>query len=379
MMSPVRRALIVGLSLTIALGCASKDQTPRDSSDLVSQQGVQPTRASSPRAPVAARPTNDCEWIPVADVEAIVGKLAEPPRKGEGGCIYTLPIPQKVLDNRAKLDEVRAKIAKMPGADKSMSKAKRYDTYGFVLDVALRDEGATENVGKAVGRMFATTNENDSAASAIPKDSMRTTLGGWDAPGMPYGGRIGHIRVSITPIASDFDLPRDKLETLAVRVRDRIPDRPFPMVGNPPKDTHDPCALITRQEAEKILGALVVPPYRSADDGPFAYDGGPSCVYYTSGHHVLIVTPHWSDGKVAFGASRGIGSLVASVARDGEAQAADTLEGPWDQAATGPDGRLAFLKGERSLEVSYRASSTDKAGAVKLVRMAIPRLVASKE
>jgi hypothetical protein len=203
-------------------------------------------------------------------------------------------------------------------------------------------------------------------------------LNGWDWPAT-YGGRIGHVRITVDVLASDLDLPREKLDTIAVRVRDRIPDRPFAMVGYSPSEDRDPCTLITRQEAESVLGPLLIPPYRTGGDGPWAYETGPNCGYYTAGHHVVIVTPHWRRGKSEVALNTGIGGLISAVSGSTEGQSADTLEGPWDQAAMSLDGRLMVLKGDRALEIAYRGSSTDESGALKLARIAVPRLAATKE
>jgi hypothetical protein len=75
---------------------------------------------------------------------------------------------------------------------------------------------------------------------------------------------------------------------------------------------------------------------------------------------------------------RGIGKLVGMAVSDREAQAADTLEGPWDASAIGLDGQLVVLKGDRLLQVGYLASSTDAAGAVRLARVAVERLAAAR-
>ena len=57
---------------------------------------------------------------------------------------------------------------------------------------------------------------------------------------------------------------------------------------------------------------------------------------------------------------------------DDTAAAADTLEGPWEEAAAnGMTGQLYFLKGDRMLEVGYVTSSTGRAGAVRLARSAV--------
>lgn len=54
----------------------------------------------------------------------------------------------------------------------------------------------------------------------------------WDARlPVPYGfgGRIGHIQISVMGKASD--VPRGLAQALAARVRDRIPDLPFPAIN----------------------------------------------------------------------------------------------------------------------------------------------------
>jgi len=368
-------ALLVGMA-SITEACAHKEQAAPANA---------PSQAIPSDVAVATRPANDCEWIQRADVEAIVGPLAEAPRPGDGGCIYSLPIPQQVQDERDKLDKVRAALLKLPGADTSARNKgkKQYDTYGFLLEVDLQDIGMTESVGNAASAILAgwVQEESDTeltTTGAGNRDSVRKALGGWDAPGKPYGGRVGHIRVSVSPIASDFALERDKLDTLAIRVRDRIPDHPFPLTGSSPTDSHDPCALLERKEAEAILGPLLVPPYRTGNDGPFAFANGPSCGYYSAGHRVLILTPHWTGGKMDVNASRGVGGLIAAVTHNDAAAAADTLEGPWDQATLTPDGRLELVKGDRALEVEYQVSSTDEIGALKLARVAMRRLAAAK-
>jgi hypothetical protein len=51
------------------------------------------------------------------------------------------------------------------------------------------------------------------------------------------------------------------------------------------------------------------------------------------------------------------------------------LEGPWDRGqVNGSTGALLFLKGDRLLQVDYRISSADRAGALKLAAQAVQRL-----
>src|SRR5437879_3620796 len=104
----MRRSLAVSAGLVGLMSCG-RDRAPNQ----VVQSGARHQAADNASATptnshvaLASRPSSDCDWIPIADVEAIVGKLAAPPREGKGGCVYTLPVPQHVLDERAKLDKI---------------------------------------------------------------------------------------------------------------------------------------------------------------------------------------------------------------------------------------------------------------------------------
>jgi hypothetical protein len=90
-----------------------------------------------------------------------------------------------------------------------------------------------------------------------------------------------------------------------------------------------------------------------------------------------VVTPEWTYGKSELDASRMIGGLVAKVA-DVHGAAADTLEGPWDDVAFGPND-VVFLVKARAVTFAYANSSTDVAGVVKLARPALARLAAVPE
>jgi hypothetical protein len=80
-------------------------------------------------------------------------------------------------------------------------------------------------------------------------------------------------------------------------------------------------------------------------------------------------------GKMMFGMARGVGGIAGGVMPDDTAAAADTVEGPWEEAAAnGMTGQLYFLKGDRMLEIGYLTSSTDRAGAVRLARTAVEKL-----
>jgi hypothetical protein len=165
-------------------------------------------------------------------------------------------------------------------------------------------------------------------------------------------------------------------------VRDRIPDGPIAhpaadRSGQPPPG-QDPCGVLTREEAEAVLGRLVAAPFRTKERTPLADPAGKSCAYLTAGHRVLVLTPTWDYGRLELNAARMVGGLVSQVA-DLAGIVGDTLEGTWDEAVVDLEGELLLLKGAHALGIRYRASSTDAAGAIRLSEPALRRLAASPE
>lgn len=293
-----------------------------------------------------------CEWLPQADVERILGKLARPPRRGfnaknprpdeEGyACVYA------IASDQGKIDEVAVQL----------------DLYG---------SSEFESAMGMVGAMFAAELNQGHGEAAEPE--RRTD--GWDyASALPGIGvwRVGHVAVQIGNASSH--MPLETSERLAVAIRDRLTDLPFAMPGstpNGPSSPPDPCALLTRAEAEAVLGKLLVEPYRSGESGAIADAEGPSCSYYSRGHRALVITPTWNDGATMFEMAGGIGGMLRS--QIGGADEGDALDGPWDQATAGTTGALYFLKGDRMLEIVYKTSGADVQGAARLAAAAIGRL-----
>jgi hypothetical protein len=139
--------------------------------------------------------------------------------------------------------------------------------------------------------------------------------------------------------------------------------------------SRDPCGLVTRAEAEAVLGSLVAEPYRGRQDTTVADPAGPTCVYQTEGGRVFLLTPEWTYGKTTLDVERLVGGLVRQVA-DLPGVEADTLEGLWDDAVVGLSGDLVLRKGPRSLTIRYLNSSTDAVGAIRLSGPALIRLAA---
>jgi hypothetical protein len=165
------------------------------------------------------------------------------------------------------------------------------------------------------------------------------------------------------------------MRVLAEKVRDRVPDLPF-AVTNPYQiiqlgTVGDPCGLLTKAEAEAVLGPLAVQPYRSSSNWPpLAHGKGFACAYFTAGHHVFVLSPTWSGGADSFKLDKGMGGLVDLVAPKDELV---VIKGPWDAAQMGLSGALMFLKGDQLLEVHYRTSRATRAQAIRLAATAMTR------
>jgi hypothetical protein len=325
------------------------------------QEGVPGSRPAAPnQVPVATPPSNACGWIPASEVEAMIGKFAEPPRPKGSGCVYALPISPEVAAMRERLSANNRKAEITP------ERPWEGVPYGVLLEVGT---GVAE--GERALRLMG-------GAMAASLKGNRPDSSGWDAVRL-NGGRLGTISVTAVALTADVRVPRDSLRALAARVRDRIPDLPFAMPAEGRATaSEDPCTLLTREEAEAVLGKLVVAPYRSGDGGPLADPNGASCAYYSARHHVFVVTPFRSDGKKQLARTRVIGEVMGAMASDSEAAAADTIEGAWDETAISRDGRLLLRKDDRAVELEYETSSTDKAGALKLGKIAIERLASGK-
>lgn len=379
------RLLVALLAGVWACESGTARRTTGDSLPNVASNASENTQATE-GVTTARRPISGCDWVPVAEVEAVLGPLAGAPSGQERSCRYPLPMDSATARNRERYREFLGDEA-AERRDLDLDKVAVIVTIDFYGDVT--HERAGRIAGAMLGSMFAEA----SGASAPPADKVRerdepAPPEGWDVASIPkrnrdFTGRIGHLTIKVEEnVVTEEAVPAEKKAALAALVRDRIPDLPFPVqriddAPMPPPTGPDPCSLLTRDEAESVLGKLVVPPYRSHDGGPLAARNGSSCAYFTSGHRVLVVRPHWTDGKQDLALIRGVGGIVSALASDDEAAAADTLDGPWDDVTLGLDGNLAFLRGDRLLEIAFATSSTDYSGALTLARIALDRLAAA--
>ncbi|HET7602968.1 MAG TPA: hypothetical protein VFK36_08125 [Gemmatimonadales bacterium] len=352
------------LLLAAAVACGG-DAGGQDDGSRSPSSASAPANAARPSFEPARAPDSPCEWLPPAEVEAMLGSFSAPPvrvRPGEDpspdpygtGCLYTLAVQPQM------------------------------GTGTVTLSVSLNDGGTADLVSAASASLMGVASDTGRNRSAAGNS-------GWDHEsrlGTTYLARIGHIGVQVD--RGSFEIPDDRTRQLAAAARDKMADRPFanpvdPFLdslrkargrpANPPPQGPDPCALLTRAEAEAVLGPLTVPPYRSAGDSPLWDPSGQSCSYFTgNGHRALTIMPTWSQGQMTFKMATGVGGVVASASGVDAGMAADTLDGPWDDVMQDMHGILRFLKGDRMLDVMWVTSSTDRAGALRLAAAAVGRL-----
>jgi hypothetical protein len=327
--------------------------------------------ASAETGPPTQPVPHPCEWLPTAEVEEILGPLAGPPsrvysasddepdRRGTA-CLY--PVAGRHGDIRVLLEvDLEGAIPELSGIGTGVRQALRGGTEAGI------DAADAELFGAVLGALTRAPTD-ESGVSSRPD--------AWDSSGGLPGlsiWRIGHVAVKIA--GDTVLLPGDRLERLALRLRDSlVDDRPFAATEHderPWPRQPDPCSLLTRAEAEAVLGPLVVPPYRSSGESAQASATGLSCSYLARHHRALVLTPEFSDGALMFSPIASFGGHLRSSV--GGADHGDLLDGPWEQATEG-GGTLYFLDGDRLLKLSYLTSSTDLAGAGRLAAHAVPRL-----
>ena len=328
--------------------------------------GREPASVGEPATPAnvaaSATPANlaapatpaSCSLIPRAEIERIAGPLDGEPVPEDRGCWHYVVMDTTTPKWQALRDG--AKRARASGMDERAIAMYHPTRAGIYAEVDARGEGMAA------------------------EERTEGTPPGWDEArisrsGAVFYGRTGHVRVAVK--VQQLELPPDTVVAIASRVRDRVPPGPMPhpaadRSGRTPPG-HDPCSVLTREEAEAVLGPLVAAPFRAHERTPLADPSGKSCAYLTAGHRVLVLTPVWNYGGIELSAARMVGGMVRQVAELPGIEG-DTLEGAWDEAVVDLTGELLLRRGGRVLGIRYLMSSTDAAGALRLAGPALGRM-----
>ena len=364
----VRAALAAALlpSLPLTLSACQ-----HDAKAVPNNESSQPRARRNVNVTTAARTqpanTDPCSWVTAEEVAKLLGPLAAAPWRADHA-----DSPDSASNGHACVYPLEAHDQRPPDAP----------MYSVALELETDAVTATDASAGSVKMMqeqLARTVGQTTAAEVT--DAV--TDGGrvpqeWDnARWLPasFVGRVGGIAIDIESNNGMFapNVAVDSIERLAALVRDRVPDIPIasPHASRFGGDNPDACQLLTRAEAEAVLGRLTTPPYRSEEAG-LADPSGDGCSYFLGRHRVFSIQPVWSSGKMTFRMVGKLGQIV-STAGIGE-KGADTLEGSWDEASSGVGGVLYFLTGDRMLEVYYGAASVDAPTALRLASIAVKRL-----
>lgn len=133
----------------------------------------------------------------------------------------------------------------------------------------------------------------------------------------------------------------------------------------------DPCTLVSRPEAEQILGALRHDPYRvdgSGDPQP----SGSVCRYEAQTGRHLTMDVSFEGAQIGMRAI-GLGVQIASPVFGADSAQLASLQGRWDEFHLLP-GHLMARKGDAMVDVGYEGSRAGLAGAARVADIALGRL-----
>lgn len=330
------------LALLLA-GCGG-DAAPATDADPALDAAV--AQASDPR------PDDPCNLVAQAEMERHIGPLAEPPFRA---------------DDRE------------PDPDGTQCFYRAKDGRNVTLDVDRED-------GELGFRMLAGVGGQVEEALAGADLSTDTLEVEWDRVGRAFGQLIalkGPASVQIDPLGSRLDLAA---QADIIRIALARLDAPLPYDGaraaRSRKETRpaprDPCTLVTRAEAEALLGQLRASPHVSEE--------GDACVFPLAMEFLGTPVDHylhvqWYDGFYALGQERGAlgmaGSTMANFMGDtpslGENRAAEGE--PWDERITLLGGVITVVKHDVLLKIAANGvGDFDEAKALALLRIAVGRL-----
>ena len=215
-----QHSLAVAALVGVLSGCSQSPSGREEASHSApgAESSAAPNNART-TVKTARLPTDACGWISAAEVEQVVGKLEGPPRAAGDECIYPLAEKSQAFAN---LLEMRRQFrGNRPGKD---------DDHVFhdVVKVSVDVTGADFIIGglaiNAVNKMFA----QELGESPSGQSEKEPAPPGWDSVGgLPYTwiGRTGHVAIFVF---SPPEISDEQKMALAARVRDRIPDLPFP-------------------------------------------------------------------------------------------------------------------------------------------------------
>ena len=138
---------LIALPAVATWACSAGNDAARGDAKPNATGSARSASATTPPIQIAERPASACDWLPVAEVEAILGPLKTPPQGKEMSCRYDIPVDSATAQRRARYRAVVGPDA--PGLkgvdDNQMSVFVFVDVRGDVTD---------ERGGRIAGNML---------------------------------------------------------------------------------------------------------------------------------------------------------------------------------------------------------------------------------
>jgi hypothetical protein len=339
----VRSRSVPVLAALLIAGCGG-DAAPGADADAAPDAAV--AQVSDPQ------PDDPCNLVAQAEMERYMGPLAEPPFRA---------------DDRE------------PDPEGTQCFYRAKDGRNVTLDVDRVDGELGFRMLVGVGGQV----EEALAGADMSTDTLEVE---WDRVGRAFGQLIalkGPASVQVDPLGSRLDLAA---QADIIRIALARLDAPLPYDGAgaarnrtaPPPKRRDPCTLVTRAEAEALLGKLRAAPHISEE--------GDACVFPLAMD--FMGTPvdqelqvQWHDGFYALGQERGALGMATKVMTNdmgdipslGENTAGEAE--PWDERITLIGGVVTVVKHDVLLKIAANGvGGFDEAKALTLLRLAAGRL-----
>lgn len=341
-----RWPVLVTVSWLLACGGGSRGGTEK------ADAGRGPATASADNSTSAPDPNDACTLVSQADMERFLGPLLEP--------------PYRTKDRKPN-----------PAGSECFYRARDLRNVTLELD---RD-------GEMAFAMLAGTGQKVEEVLAGADMSTDTLEADWDKVGRAFGQFMvlkGKSFVRVDPLGSRLALPA-QVEIVKLALS-RL-EKPLGYDGaraarahaDPAVKPRDPCSLVTRAEAEALMGKLRADPHVSED--------GTECVFPLDasfmGTPVDQTLTVQADGFYSLGQARlsmgmapkimaahGMGSDIPALGEN----AAGEKE-PWDERITLVGGVITVVRRDVLLGIAGNGvNGFDEAKALKLLRVAAQRI-----
>jgi hypothetical protein len=346
-MEAIMRPWWMGLLVAgLYAGCGGAGEAERGGEEAHVEQAGGDVSASDPDDP--------CALVTQPEMERFIGPLLEP--------------PYRTNDRRAN-----------PAGTGCLYRAQDYRNVTIELDREYGELGFRMMVG--MGGQVEEALVGARSSPAVSPD------GDWDRLGRAFGQLLalkGPASIQIDPLGSRLDLDA-QIEILRIALARLSQPLAYDGAGAARRhrdvgvEPRDPCSLVSRAEAEALMGRLRAEPHPSEDGDACMF---PMDLQFLGTPVDRALEVQWSDGFYAFGQERlALGMAAGSMARAmgpdlpavGEHVAHQ--QEPWDERITLLGGVITVIRRDVLLRIAADGmAGFDEDRALALLRTAVGRI-----